>query len=302
MESIDIFGRNSGSLAGGVRGPRGFRGATGARGPPGVGSIDSMARWFPKMTLTETRFNEFCCLKINDPKTDLEIDEETLNIKKWNSLLSKSNNFATVLENFYAKEYTLIRDNIYGLKFSGQSLYRILNAGLFPFKANHWVWTCMTFRPLNIDVTEEQYLFSNANDTKLFRGVSITNKSIKIWGSDNAPNYFVDIVTNEPLVGKWITVFVFWTNIDARTGYYVVLLEKGVRLEGHFICQRSTRFQQEFIDVGGIYNPVKSEDVVFGFKGLLACFELYVEHEAKESTYPDKFMNLVMENQQNVSM
>ena len=298
--SIDIFGRSNSRGGGGKRGPRG---PVGPRGPAGDGSIENIVRWFPKMVTTETRYNEFCCLKISDPNTDLFIEKNTHAIKRWNSSTSKSNNFAESLENFFSKKYSLVNgDDIYALNLNGGNAYRIREVEIFPYQKNQWVWSCITFRLLNGD--GEQYLFSNyAESTKEFRGVSVTEKSIKIWGSDEEPNPFVNILTRDSLINKWCTVFVCWSDVDVRKGNYIVLVQDGgERIKGQFICQQySSPFQQDFVDLFGIHDVEKSHKIMHGFHGDVAFFELYIQKNAKEATYPDNLIELVIQSQ-NISV
>ena len=189
LSSIDIFGRGKSRGGGkeGKRGPRGFQGPAGPRGPPGIDSIENIVRWFPKMAITETRYNEFCCLKISDLRTDLLIDKGTFAIKRWNSTTSKANHFAESLRNFSSKKYTHVNKDIYALNVNGESVYRIQHVELFPSpQKTQWAWTCITFRLSDVDGEGggEQYLFSNyAPHKKEFRGLSVADKSIKIWVS-----------------------------------------------------------------------------------------------------------------------
>ena len=243
--TIDIFGRQS-SLSRGQRGPRGLQGPRGLRGPPGIGSIENIVRWFPNMVVNETRYNEFCCLKIDDPRTDLLVEKGTKVIKRWNSTTSKSNNYAECLQDYFSKTYRLVnaRKRIYALDVDGENVYRIRGVTLFPFQTNTWIWACITFRCSKKDKGGgEQYLFSNYDDEKSgdpneFRGVSIgaDQKSIKIWGAAAAaavtsggvtnppppPNQrFVNVdVTNIPgvdsLLDKWCTVYVFWSDLEVE--------------------------------------------------------------------------------------
>ena len=162
--SIDVFGRSD-WRGGGKRGPRGYQGPVGPRGPAGVGSIEHIIRWFPKMVTTETRYNEFSCLKISDPSTDLDIDAKTSAIKRWNSSTSKSNNFAKSLPNFSSKHHiSVVNEHIYALRVNGDNVYRIAQAELILSEKNYWVWTCITFRLVDVGDGEEQYLFSNSDD------------------------------------------------------------------------------------------------------------------------------------------
>ena len=299
--SIDIFGRSN-SRGGGGGGKRGPRGPVGPRGPAGIGSIENIVRWFPKMVTTETRYNEFCCLKISNPDADLLIDKKSSAIKRWNSSTSKSNNFATSLENFFSKKYNLVdeEEGIYALNLNGGNAYRILDVEIFPYRKNQWVWSCITFRLLDDD-GGEQYLFSNYTEsTKEYRGVSVTEKSIKIWGCDEKPNPFVNIVTRDSLINKWCTVFVCWSDVDVRKGKYIVLVQEdgGERIRGHFLCQQlSSIFQQDFVDLFGIHDVEKSHKIIRGFHGDVAFFELYIQKNAKEATYPDNFSELVVQSQ-----
>ena len=134
--SIDIFGRSNSRGGGGGR--RGPRGPVGPRGPPGDGSIENIVRWFPKMVTVETRYNEFCCLKINNPDTDLLIDE-TRAIKRWYSTASKENNFAASLDDFFSKKYNLANEEkgIYALNLNGGNAYRIDAVELYPYQKDN---------------------------------------------------------------------------------------------------------------------------------------------------------------------
>ena len=235
--TIDIFGRQSSNWNRGQRGPRGLQGPRGLRGPPGIGSIENIVRWFPNMVVNETRYNEFCCLKIDDPRTDLLVEKETKVIKRWNSTTSKSNNYAECLQEYFSKTYRLVnaRKRIYALDVDGENVYRIRHVTLFPYRTNTWIWACITFRCSKKEEESEQYLFSNYDDEKSgdpneFRGVSIgaDQKSIKIWGaaaatttSGGVTNHqrFVNVdVTNIPgvdsLLDKWCTVYVFWSDLE----------------------------------------------------------------------------------------
>ena len=303
--SIDIFGRsNSRGGGGGKRGPRG---PVGPRGPPGDGSIENIVRWFPKMVTVETRYNEFCCLKISDPAADLFVDEKSSAIKRWNSTASESKIFAASLENFFSKKYNLVNEEkgIYALNLNGGNAYRIDDVELFPYqKDNQWVWSCITFRLLDDGDGGEQYLFSNyAESTKKeFRGLSVTEKSIKIWGCDEKPpnRPFVNVVTSDSLINKWCTVFVCWSDVDIRKGKYIVLVQgdDGERIRGEFLCQQFTSmFQQDFIDFFCIHDVEKGHKITHGFHGDVAFFELYIQKNATEATYPDNFCELVVQSQ-----
>ena len=307
MQSIDIFGRNKSRVGvAGQRGPRGFRGPAGPRGYPGHDSIGNIVRWFPKMATTETRYHEVCCLKINDPARDLLIEASA--IKRWNSLSTESNNYAACVNNkFFSTKYVAVNEDVYALKLNGENVYRVSRVELFPLEEKQWAWGCITFR-LAAEVEEEQYLFSNASDAKedAFRGLSVTNTSIKIFGArenDQQPDdYFVDVRLKDSLVNKWCTVYVFWSNAaDSNKGYYVVLVQDGSgggqRMRGEFFCQKLSRaFAQNFVDLFGIYD-VSSDTIRHGFRGDVAFFELYIQKNAKETTYPENLSDLVVKSQ-----
>ena len=60
---------------------RGKAGPAGPPGPPGLGDgLKEVVRWFPEMVLKEIRCTEFCCLKIDNPISDLVIEDKTLKI------------------------------------------------------------------------------------------------------------------------------------------------------------------------------------------------------------------------------
>ena len=69
-------------------------------------------------------------------------------------------------------------------------------------------------------------------------------------------------------------------------------------IRGHFLCQQlSSIFQQDFVDLFGIYDVEKSHKIIRGFHGDVAFFELYIQKNAKEATYPDNFSELVVQSQ-----
>ena len=121
---VNIFGTSD--CAGG----RGSQGPAGPRGPAGAAGFKDLIRWFPDMVIKEIRFTEFCCLKINNPSLDLVIDKRTLNIIKWNSLLTKKKTYVEAVQNYSSKEYTSVKENVYALKFNRQNLYRLSNIEL----------------------------------------------------------------------------------------------------------------------------------------------------------------------------
>ena len=81
----------------------GSPGPVGPRGPAGVSGFNNLIRWFPEMLLKEIRCTEFCCLKINNPILDLVIEDKTLKILKWNSLLTKKKTNAVAFRDFSSR-------------------------------------------------------------------------------------------------------------------------------------------------------------------------------------------------------
>ena len=108
-------------------GNNGSPGPVGPRGPAGASGFNDLIRWFPEMVLKEIRSTEFCCLKIDNPISDLVIDDKTSEILKWNSLLTKKKTNAVAVRDFSSKEYIKVKEEVYALKFNGQTLYRLLS-------------------------------------------------------------------------------------------------------------------------------------------------------------------------------
>ena len=146
-----------------------------------MSGFNDLIRWFPEMLLKEIRCTEFCCLKINNPILDLVIGDKTLKILKWNSLLTKKKTNAVAVMDFSSKEYK-VKEDIYALKFNGQTLYRLSGIELSPVRGKQWVWICTMFRPsINITENDQCFICSNKNSPdEMFRGLSLSKTSIKI--------------------------------------------------------------------------------------------------------------------------
>ena len=282
-------------------GNNGSPGPVGPRGPAGASGFNDLIRWFPEMVLKEIRNTEFCCLKIDNPISDLVIEDKTFKILKWNSLLTKKKTNAVAVEDFSSKEYIKVKEGIYALKFNGQTLYRLEDIMLSPSAelVTQWVWVCTTFRP-SIDISENDqcFIYSNYDPAdKMFRGLSLSKTSIKIWGCENESDNFILIDIGDRIAGKWITIYTFWTNLDKGKGYYTICIDD-TKLNGEFICQKSSEiFTQAFVDIGGCRSQSK---VIDGFKGDISSFELYNDNHIKDLTelkFPDILKDLMIENQ-----
>ena len=278
----------------------GLPGPVGPRGPAGASGFNDLVRWFPEMMLKEIRSSEFCCLKIDNPISDLVIEDKTFKILKWNSLLTKKKTNAVAVEDFSSKEYIKVKEGIYALKFNGQTLYRLEDIMLSPSEwVKQWVWVCTTFRP-SIDISENDQCFIYSNKDrhdKMFRGLSLSKTSIKIWGCENESDNFILIDIGDRIAGKWITVYTFWTNLDKGKGYYTICIDD-TKLNGEFICQKSSEiFVRDDVDIGGCRYESK---VIDGFKGDISSFELYNNNHIKDLTqlkFPDILKDLMIENQ-----
>ena len=115
-------------------GNNGSPGPVGPRGPAGTSGFNDLIRWFPEMVLKEIRSTEFCCLKIDNPISDLVIEDKTFKILKWNSLLTKKKTNAVAVMDFSSKEYIKVKEEVYALKFNGQTLYRLSDIELSPIR------------------------------------------------------------------------------------------------------------------------------------------------------------------------
>ena len=135
----------------------------------------------------------------------------------------------------------------------------------------------------------------------MFCGLSLSKTSIKIWGCENESNNFILVNIGDKIVGKWITVYTFWTNLNKRKGYYTICIEgTKEKLNGEFICQKASGlFSQTFVDIGGFSDMTKPK-LIDGFKGDISCFELYNNDNVKDLTelkFPDVLKDLMIENQ-----
>ena len=129
------------------------------------------------------------------------------------------------------------------------------------------------------------------------RGLSLTKKSIKIWGCENVTDNILVIDTETSIAGKWVTVYTFWSNMAERKGYYIICIEgTSPELHGQFTCQKTEQmFITTSLDIGG--NETLKQTIADGFKGDILCWELYVQDGVKDSTYPEKLKNLIIKNQ-----
>ena len=286
-------------------GNNGLPGPVGRRGPAGASGFNDLVRWFPEMVLKEIRNTEFCCLKIDNPISDLVIEDKTSKILKWNSLLTKKKINAVAVMDFSSKEYIKVKEEVYALKFNGQTLYRLSGIELSPVRGKQWVWVCTTFRPsINITENDQCFIYSDkSSPDEMFRGLSLNKTTIKIWGCENESDNFILIDIGDKIAGKWITVYTFWTNMDKRKGYYTICIEgTKAKLNGEFICQKASKiFSQTFVDIGG-FSDVTKPKLIDGFKGDISSFELYNDNHIKDLTelkFPDILKDLMIENQKN---
>ena len=125
----------------------------------------------------------------------------------------------------------------------------------------------------------------------MFRGLSLTKNSIKIWGCENKPDNFVLIDTGDIIAGKWIT----------GKGYYTICIEgTSSELHGEFICQKTDPiYVEKFVDIGG-FEDVERQSIVDGFKGDISSFELCAQNDVKdlkELKYPEMLKDLIIKDQ-----
>ena len=267
-------------------GPSGSRGPSGFRGPPGIGGIKDMIRWFPDLALSEFRKNEKTCLLLTDPHKDLDVGQGSKYVT-WESRATLSGYNAKAI--FPSDHYLNIAEKKYALLFD-KNLYKVVDLKMSPKDAKAYACVWITFQ---VDGLEDQFLVSDrTNSHDPFRGISASNKEIRIWGAKNNKLSYIPI-EYESKKNEWITVFASWSNMNTNVGE-VVINDNEVTTK--FICaDGSPLFEPESVYIGGWQDGATK--LGQPLKGAIASLEIYTRVAAPEATLPVELQVMVTEAQ-----
>ena len=302
MSSVDIFGRSVGSLnRRGLPGPPGPRGA---KGPPGTGGIESIVRWLPETALEQLRKIETVCLLLTDLSKDVLVKEG-----KYVTWISRSNSKLNAIAVHPSAKIVDIPNERHGLQFE-DNLYKVKGVKLSPTDDNAYACICITFHVENYSSDEEtntadkgeQFLISNygpdSDDPTNFRGISIHDNNIRIWGVHNDANYIS--IPFEQKKFSMTKVFVQYRNCH-NVGSYVII-DKTKTMHGVFVIKEPQMFEQEEFFIGG-QSDKKGErnkkNILNPFRGCISALEVYIvpEPEGDEDGLPTILRDLMLNNQ-----
>ena len=267
---VNVFGCNSGKR--GPPGPPGEPGPPGKKGRDGTGGIESIVRWLPQTALEQFRKNESSCLLLTDPSTDLKVERGKY--VKWNS---RSDSKLDAIGVYPSTKLVDMPDHRHALQFQN-NLYKVSDVVLSPADDNAYVCICITFQSGNRS-KKEQFLISNygpdQDDPTNFRGISLHDNDIRIWGVDNELNFITFQLHKEKLITK---VFVQYTNSQKSCCSYIIV-DGSRTMHGAFTCREPPMFESTEFFLGG---QIADKGVQNLFQGCISAVEVYVVPEPKE--------------------
>ena len=169
-----------------------------------------------------------------------------------------------------------------------KSLYRVDDILLLPYSNRNYTCICVTFQ---IEGEEDQFIvtdYDSNNPDFPFRGISASNKEIRIWGAQNHDKSYLPI-PHKTKRTEWTTLFVEWSNINDNRGSYILNNKKEL---GTFICTTSIGIEVSGISIGGKDNVLSQP-----LKGAISSLEIYTTTQARENGVPDKLKNLIISSQ-----
>ena len=283
---VNVFGCSSSK--------RGPSGRPGEPGPPGkkdrdgIGGIESIVRWLPQTALEEFRKNETACFLLTNPPKDLEF--ESGKYVKW---ISRSNSKLDAIAINPSTKIVDISEHRHGLLFRN-NVYKVSNVRLSPADDDAYVCICLTFQDGN-QTKKDQFLISNygpdQDDPTNFRGISLHNNNIKIWGVNNEASFITIPIQDKKLVR---TVFVQYRNSE-NSGSYVIV-DGSRTIHGVFISREPPMFEADEFFLGG---QIAEEGLQNLFNGCISAVEVYVvpEPDSEEEGMPIVLRDLVVHNQ-----
>ena len=283
---VNVFGCSSDKR--GPPGPPGEPGPPGKKGRDGVGGIESIVRWLPQTALEQFRKIETSCLLLTDPSTDLKVDSGKY--VRWNS---RSNSKLDAIGVYPSTKIVDVSKHRHALQFQN-NLYKVSDVMLSPTDDNAYVCICITFQSGN-QTEKDQFLISNygpdQDDPTNFRGISLHDNNIRIWGVNNGLNFITIPLHEEKLI---TTVFVQYRN-SQNSGSYIVV-DGSRTMHGAFITREPPMFEANEFFLG---SQIAEEGIQNPFKGCIATVEVYVVPEPKgeEEGLPIVLRDLIVHNQ-----
>ena len=284
---VNIFGSSSSGKRG-PPGPQGEPGPPGKKGRDGTGGIQSIVRWLPHIALEQFRKNETSCLLLTHPSTDLKA--ENGKYVKWNS---RSDSKLDAIGVYPSTKIVDIPDHRHALQFQN-NLYKVSDVTLSPTDENAYVCICITFQSGNRS-EKEQFLISNygpdQDESTNFRGISLHDNDIRIWGVDNKLNFITIQLHEEKLITK---VFVQYRNSQKSCSYMIV--DGSRTMHGAFRSREPPMFESTEFFLGG---QIADKGVQNLFQGCISAVEVYVVPEPKkeEEGLPIVLRDLIIHNQ-----
>ena len=155
-----------------------------------------------------------------------------------------------------------------------------------PASSNHnYTCACVTFQ---VEGEDDQFIFTNWQESPTilstnFRGVSASNKEIRIWGVKNNEKSYLSI-PHEIKRTEWTTLLVEWSNINDNEGWYILNNKKVL---GAFTCQDAGYIVSATVSIGG------KLDGTHLLKGAISALEIYVGDKTHEDCVPDKLKHII---------
>ena len=261
----------------GSKGETGSQGPAGEEGPQGPKGNDGfdISKWLPEFTLKQFRMDEeLTCLLITDPENDLELKNG--NYMRWIAR-SKTKKDAIAIQP--SKSCKKIKEGVWGLNFP--ALYKIEDVYL---TADNCVLISITFQ---IEQKKDEQFIINDSDGEEggnFRGISVTNDAIRIYGVDNKSNYIS--IPYSISKDSWTTILVEYLSEQyQRQGSYII--NKGKK--GTFTCNELPMVSADVSYIGGLQN--RQHPMLTGSISAIDCFE-------KEEKAPDRIKDMIMKGQE----
>ena len=257
----------------------GQRGPPGAKGERGESGFNVLCKWMPNLALDGFRKEEDGCFVLTDSATDVKHDGKK--ITEWYSRSLKKFNLSAE-EGKECTRLVTINEGHKALIFD-KCLYTSDDLALTP-RIDCYTYICVTF---SVEGDHDQEIITDCHPSMTgipFRGISATNKEVRIWGAKTSSKYFS--IKHESTKGSYTTVFVEWKNFDDfRSLVYI----NGVEVYRVFLSEAYTKYEEVFgISVGDRFDYSRT------LKGGISALELYVESKLR---LPDVIKNLIISSQ-----
>ena len=264
-------------------GPIGPRGGKGRKGDDGSGGIDDMCRWIPKLVLEQFQQDEVCCFTLADPHKDLIVGKGGA----YTTWLSHSNTKKNAVADDHPSKQVLHISKTHNALVFDKSLYWVDDIFIVgPTSDPCYTYICITFQ---IEGETDQFIVSNYHDEKdFFRGISASNKEIRIWGVKNDEKKYLPI-PHKTKRTEWTTMFVEWSNINGNQGSYTLNTKK----ELTFTCADIGGSTISGISIGA---RVEGDATLLQpFKGAISSLEIYTT--TQENGLPNALKHLIINSQ-----